>query len=72
MARPQGTCTIAAANVILDGLAIIDKIECDGGIELYRATLNNGEILKYKSNTKLVIMVIDYAIENGLQRILQD
>jgi hypothetical protein len=67
MARPQGTCTVAAANRILYGLATVDKIEQEGGTEVYRAVLNNKHEIN-KNNTDLVIMVIDYAIEHGLKR----
>jgi hypothetical protein len=68
MARPQGTCTIAAANRILEGLATIERIELDSGVEVYFATLNNQHVIRHKNNTELVMMVIDYAIENGMRR----
>ena len=65
--RPQGTCTIAAANSILNGLAIVVKEEVLGGVD-YIATMNNGAVLRGKGNTRLVSTVIDYAIENGIFR----
>lgn len=68
MARPQGTCTIAAANRILSGLAIVAEITTASGNKEYQATLNNDKKLYWKSNTDLVAMVIDYAIENGISR----
>jgi hypothetical protein len=69
MTRPQGTCTIAAANRMLHGLATIERIELDGGVEVYSATLNNQHIIRHKNNTELVIKVVDYAIEHRLQRV---
>ena len=69
--RPQGTCTIAAANSILNGLAIVTKEEVLGGVD-YVATINNGAVLRDKGNTRLVSTVIDYAIENGIFRTFQD
>lgn len=68
MASPQGTCTIAAANRILYGLATIERIELDGGVEVYSATLNNQQVIRHKNNTELVAIVIDKAIENGIER----
>lgn len=75
MARPQGTCTIAAANNILSGIATIDRVEVDAGdgcmVEVYRATFRNGMTTSDKNNTRLVAKVIDYAIENKLTRSLE-
>ncbi|MGL5061086.1 MAG: hypothetical protein ACRC62_14020, partial [Microcoleus sp.] len=68
MARPQGTCTIAAANRILSGLAIVERIELDGGVEFYQAIVRDGGKLQHKNNTELVGIVIDYAIKHAIDR----